>query len=104
MKVVLSGAALASLERVASEDADVGLRLRYESRGAYGRTCLAVVGDLTRLVRFVLELTEEVSNGLPDEAERLGVLVDAMRDSRVAADQLGRDTVYYWPGVELEEA
>lgn len=103
MKVVLSSAALATLEHVARA-ADVGLRTTYPGRGMYGRTCLAVVGHPTTLVRFAFALAEEVATGLPDEGERLGELVDAMRSSHVSHDSMGHDTVYYWRGVELEEA
>lgn len=103
MKVVLSSAALATLEHVARA-ANVGLRTTYSGRGMYGRTCLAVVGSPTTLVRFAFALAEEVATGLPDEAERLGALVDAVQTSHMSHDQLGLDTVYYWPGVELEEA
>lgn len=102
MKVVLSGGALEALERAAEESA-VGLRRSYGGRNMYGRSCVAVIGDLTGLVRFVLVLTEEVANSLPDEGERLGALLDAMRGSHTASDSMGHDTVYYWPGVELDE-
>lgn len=103
MKVVLSSLALEALEH-AAEQADVGLRRSYPGRGMHGRSCVAVTGNLTGLVRFVLTLTEEVANALPGEGERLAAFLDELRESRTLADQLGKDTVYYWPTVELEEA
>lgn len=102
MKVTLSSEALETLERVA-DASDVQLRSDYSGRGMFGRSCLAVIGSTSGLVRFAFALVEEVATGLPDEGERLGVLVDAVRESRTTSDSLGHDTVYYWPGVELEE-
>lgn len=103
MKVVLSSLALEALEH-AAERADVGLRQAYSGRGMYGRSCVAVTGNLTGLVRFVLALAEESANALPGEGERLAAFLDELRESRTLADSMGHDTVYYWPGVELEEA
>jgi hypothetical protein len=97
------------LEEVAGDAGlDEGaLRDRYSGRAMYGDTCLALVGSVGDLVRFLLELSHAASRYDPDpDAEaaqlRLRELVDTLRGTGTRHDGMGRDTVYYWPVVSAD--
>jgi len=68
---------------------DVDVRDDYSGRYMYGATCLAVVGD-----NYVLEV-------FLDAARYYGI--DA-RLGNMAQDSMGLSQVFYWPGIEVEEA
>ena len=68
---------------------DVDVRDDYSGRYMYGATCLAVVGD-----NYVLEV-------FLDAARYYGI--DA-RLGNMAQGSMGLSQVFYWPGIEVEEA
>lgn len=92
-------------------DGTAQLQPGYSGRAMYGDQCLALIGDVSHLVRFALSLGEEAQELFEnvdeaaddgDAAERLRELVDALRGQSTRHDSMGRSTVYYWPGVEVE--
>jgi hypothetical protein len=74
----------------AVDDANIdgdALRVDYSGRAMYGSSCVAIVGKDSDLVRFTR-----------------AVVVSEMDDDwldEVRADGMGRDTVYYWPSVQV---
>jgi hypothetical protein len=71
---------------------DSGIRIRegYSGRGMFGKTCFGLVGNLSELCKFFSCLSvdfwfaEKLANG-------------------VCYDSMGHDTIYYFPGFELNE-
>lgn len=62
----------------------------YSGRGMYGKMCLALRGKITDLAWFV----SYVTNWIGDE-DYNWVFEDVHMDS------MGRDMVFYWPGVQV---
>jgi len=88
---------------------EIQLKESYSGRSMYGQTCIALVVDdgVSGLVRWTFALCELVDAEGDEEGsigERVSALVDAMRDTRTRADNMGYSTVYYWPGIEAEHA
>jgi hypothetical protein len=83
---------------------EVTLRENYAGRRMYGSTCIALVVDdgVSGLVRWTFGLTELVSLESEEVGERVGALVDAMRDTRTQSDNMGHSLVFYWPGITAE--
>lgn len=107
----------ATLFRDVCDDYDISSRTDYSGRGMYGRNCVGIVGDAGDLVRFLREVAPEV------EAESLtaeeGRAVQAKIDDdetghtyalmisdewyAMSVDNMGRDMIYYWPGIQAVE-
>lgn len=85
-------------------DVETSLRWDYSGRAMYGRACLALVGSLDDLVRFVVALTRLVGETVDyggtygSHVNELELLLDDVQGD-VRQDQLGRDAVFYWPNV-----
>ena len=77
----------------ACEDADVGpgkaLYLNYSGRFMYGRTCLGFVGGMGDFMHFLLGI-ERADCGSEWSSE--------MANS-VETDNMGRETIFYFPGI-----
>lgn len=83
---------------------DASLEYRsYSGRGMYGAYCVGVeVSDPTEALVDIFEaLTSYYANG-GDESERFaGSVLTLLRKTRT--DNLGRDTIMYWPQLKWEE-
>lgn len=72
---------------------DETIRLRYSGRYMYGKTCLALVGDVGMLLGFAVAYAQR-SILFPKNCDWLfGVLQDRM----------GESYVWYWPNVQVED-
>ena len=65
------------------------VRTDYSGRWMFGKTCFAIVGDATTLVKFIRYACE--------------VLADQEREwlNDMRSDDMGRSTIYYWPDVSV---
>jgi 2,3-bisphosphoglycerate-independent phosphoglycerate mutase len=72
----------------AAMDAGVDFRADYNGRGMYGATCIGLTGDPGDIAMALIY----VSRTYPDLAERMA------RSMRT--DNMGRDVIAYWPGME----
>jgi hypothetical protein len=98
-------------QRVEDAAGDLGALRTYSGRGMYGRECVGlVVHNVGELLRFALDLgyLEAEYDGVNSEVgQRVWNDVNALVSSLAAGglataqDSLGRDTIYYWPGVEV---
>jgi hypothetical protein len=99
-------------DRVEDAAGDLGALRTYSGRGMYGRECVGlVVHNVGELLRFVLDLgyLEAEYDGINDEvSQRVWNDVNALVSSLAAGglttaqDGMGRDTIYYWPSVEVK--
>lgn len=99
----MSAVELSPFELETIEDAlqDAGieeddLALDYSGRFMFGERCFGIIGDASIFARFVAALTNQ---GTDEAAELVGEFVQ-----RVKTDSMARDTIYYFPGILLEEA
>lgn len=80
------------VERVRDE-LDIEVRPNYSGRYMYAKTCFAIVGGPSDLIRFALNLSnllEEIS--LDEEAWH-----------NVCWDSMANDLVFYWPEVHVSD-
>jgi hypothetical protein len=77
------------------------VRTEYSGRGMYGSNCLGIVtGDSGfSLAQTLMEAREEADEADEDVRE----LLDAMLSREPRTDSMGLDTIYYWPGIQVEE-
>lgn len=71
---------------------DFDLTATYSGRGMFGDQCIGLTGTAGDLMRFVVALIEL------DEA----LIADELAD-RVLSDNMGTETIFYFPGVTVEE-
>ncbi len=83
-------------EICAQADIDEGaIYLDYSGRAMYGRTCPGFTGDLGTFAGFMAALGEI-------NAQDTGWVADPHELGRaVRTDNMGYDTIYYFPGLEL---
>ena len=74
-----------------AEDFGCSANPEYSGRSMYGRECFAVSGDSHDLHRFLLAVARE-------RGELGGLLDDAP-----SQDALGLRSVWYWPGLQVED-
>lgn len=97
-----------TIDRDFGDEGDPYFRHSYSGRGMYGDACFGVVGHPRDVTKWLIALNQAVNDLLESDdeiAEALGdldeafvwELVDSMRD-----DNLGRDTITYFPGWSLE--
>lgn len=88
------------VERV-REELDVEVRDSYSGRFMYGRSCFAIVGGPSDLMKFAVNLAAMLSSG----DTLVGDAIDELRDEwhEVRWDGMGRDLVFYWPNVRVAE-
>lgn len=86
------------VERV-REELDVEVRDSYSGR--FGRSCFAIVGGPSDLMKFAVNLAAMLSSG----DTLVGDAIDELRDEwhEVRWDNMGRDLVFYWPSVRVAE-
>ena len=74
-----------------TEFLDEGFRVRadYSGRGMYGRTCFALVGQLSDLMKFVMFLSD------------LEIMDRSIEN--VSMDSMGRDMIFYWEDVQVKK-
>ena len=89
---------LSNLIRQTAEDCNMQIREDYSGRGMFGRTCFGLVysGTAGQLCACFLRAMDDDGTGT---AQELADLLDDMR-----TDSMGYDTIYYFPGWELEES
>lgn len=81
-----------TLEEIAYEH-DLTARDDYSGRGMYGKSCIGVTGDdIGNVIRMLFELKD-------NDEDLAYVLVDG----RIATDSMGLSTIFYWPGVSVED-
>lgn len=78
---------------------EYSLREDYAGRGANGRTSVALVGDERDLFKFAARVTSLGEDYDLDAEDLAYELAD-----RVAVDSIGTSTIYYFPGVAVEDA
>lgn len=81
------------------------IREDYIGRGMYGKSCFGFVGTHSDLIRFFIALVWEAAHDLGrDEQEALVTIDLADELAQVASsDDMGRDTIFYFPGYTLSE-
>lgn len=85
-----------------AQGVDATLQAGYSGRGMYGQECVALAcDDVSGLVRFTFAITYAIQNEDADVAERLGWVVDAMREARTSVDRYGTGMIYYWPTLRV---
>ena len=77
----------------AGADPDRALRESYSGRAMYGTTCFGITGSIHEYSAFLVELTR-----LDDEEQYASELAMSVR-----TDDMGRETIFYFPGIELED-
>lgn len=70
------------------------LRWDYSGRGMYGRSCFGIVGRMADYSRFLVALATEGEEG-HDVAWEL--------TDRVSTDNMAYDTIFYFPGAQIED-
>jgi len=68
----------------------------YSGRFMFGETCFGFIGGVGMFAEFISGLKAQESD------EALGLADDLAK--RVKTDSMARDTIFYFPGVKLEEA
>lgn len=71
-------------------DGDLKVYPSYSGRGMFGDTCFGLVGSRNDVIRFFIQLSKK------DEE-----LADDLLD-RMATDNMGYDTIFYFPRFQLE--
>lgn len=78
----------------------------YSGRHMYGRTCFGFVGGESTLARFFVALGRHQGwfdeSGDDDEHPDLTNVLDELT-SAVHRDDMGYETIFYFPGVEVDE-
>jgi len=69
----------------AADRCGLELRTGYSGRCMYGKTCIGVVGYLSDLIAFILEIQDSDSDLARDEL------------AQVSSDSMGMSEIYYWP-------
>lgn len=73
----------------------------YSGRAMYGDTCIGVIGSTSDLLKFVARVaTWNVENEEDADSPEGIELVEDLADS-ARSDSMGRDMVFYFPGVKL---
>ena len=80
----------------------------YSGRGMEGAECFALVGDFRLLAKFLVALAELEMMAYPDDGGEYNPADNEAKwatwlADEVVSDQMGRDTVYYFPGIKLTE-
>lgn len=83
-----------ALAEAIADRLEVDVRTDYSGRGMYGRTCFGFVGGPRDLVKFLLELSD-----LLDEFDEVDGDLEAWYD--MSQDNMGYDTIYYWPLIHV---
>ena len=60
----------------------------YSGRGMYGKTCVGVILEYDDITEIMFDVYDETGYRLPPPH----------------TDSMGMDTIYYWPGLKVEEA
>lgn len=93
------------------EDAEIderAARWHYSGRGMYGRTCFGFTGGTRDLARFFAQLGHQVGQAYERDAERteeddrLDDLLEELQRT-LTTDSLGLDSIFYFPGVEVDD-
>lgn len=87
---------MSKLDAFKTAAGNLGLEIRtdYSGRGMYGATCAGIVGSISDLIQFVLEVKD-----LEDDDDKVELLEDL---PNVSKDSMGYDTIFYWQGIEGE--
>ena len=89
----------------AAYDAEIpegDLREDYSGRGMGGAECFGIVGTARDLALFTMELTIRAKD-YDVSSDKEGVTVDQVFEmfQRLSTDSMGRNTIFYFPGVQL---
>ena len=99
-------------DQIIERAAVASARTDYSGRFMHGDTCIGIVGDASTLVRFVQaaatqlgEITAASPAGTPEANARAA---EALREflpqlSQARSDNMGLETIYYWPGVQVTD-
>ena len=80
----------------AAESHDGSVLSDYSGRGMFGATCLAITcSSLNDLIRTILK-AQELAGGPTDITDYI------LNGGNMRQDSLGRDMVYYFPGLSVE--
>lgn len=84
-------------------ESDSGLRVYkdYSGRGMYGASCFGVVGSQRGLLKFFIELATTPDFYAFDEFDVSGADLAIELADRVSTDNMGFDTIFYFPGYTL---
>jgi hypothetical protein len=88
---------LIEIAGIADLDQDSDIHWFYSGRGMDGQTCVGVIGT-AQAMRFAVALGDWRATEFDDDH------VEAVREftDDVRADSMGRDTIYYFPGLAVE--
>jgi hypothetical protein len=88
---------------------ELGVRLSddYRGRNAYGDTCVVLhAPGLTGLVNFTVAVVNAAHDAHANSewpiATALGRVISFMTTAGTREDGVGRDQVYFWPGLHVE--
>ena len=94
MSLTLPSDALWELENYFDE-----IRSDYSGRGMFGKSCVGVVvSSMGDFVSGVVNLVQDVAE---DSDHPLAEMVPQLK--RMSTDNMGYDTIVYWPGVMVED-
>lgn len=72
------------------------LYFNYSGRFMYGKECFGLVGGAGDLVRFATSVAGAAWTGDEEALE----LNDYLRESDPSTDSMGKQTIYYWEGLQ----
>jgi hypothetical protein len=73
-------------------------RTDYSGRGMYGKQCVGIVGDMADFMDFVTTLAAWYFEDEDEEAEEFWYRINS-----VQIDNMGRDSIFYWPSIQAED-
>lgn len=94
MSITLTFQAILDALSMAGIDED-DFRDDYSGRGMYGKTCFGIVGTASDFALFCAAVGWCAREALMNDWDWVG---------NVRSDSMGRSTIWYWPGVQVEGA
>jgi hypothetical protein len=96
-QLITTRADLIEIAAIADLDQDSDIHWFYSGRGMYGQTCVGVVGT-AQAMRFVVALGDWRATEFDYyHTEAVREFTDDVR-----TDSMGRNTIYYFPGLTVE--
>lgn len=76
------------------------IRWGYSGRGMYGRECFGLVGSVEGYGKFLLQLAQDEGG---EGADGEGAEIAWELAQRVHTDNMAREEIFYFPGVEVTD-
>ena len=82
-----------------AESNDLELTTDYSGRGMYGTQCIGFIGDINAF-KLGFDLRDFLNDFIADGNELGEDLLDTLRNSKVCMDNMGRDSIIYFPNIK----